>query len=93
VEPTRSTQATLVDLLDRVLDRGLVLDADVIINLAGIPLIGLKLRAMLAGIETMLQYGIWPDWDIAQRLSAAEEYQMARAGTTPRKGGENLDED
>ncbi|MFH1140473.1 MAG: gas vesicle protein, partial [Chloroflexota bacterium] len=40
-------KATLVDLLDRVLDRGLIIDADIIISLAGVPLIGIKLRAAL----------------------------------------------
>jgi hypothetical protein len=73
MEPTRDTQATLVDLLDRVLDKGLVLNADLIIHMAGIPLLGLNLKACLAGMETMLKYGIWKDWDEAQRLLATEE--------------------
>ncbi len=60
-------KATLVDLLDRVLDKGAVLDADVLITVAGVPLLGLKLRLALAGMETMLRYGIWQDWDAAQR--------------------------
>ncbi|GEM_PF-1852409 len=60
-------QATLVDLLDRVLDRGLVLEADIVICLAGVPLIGINLRAALAGMETMVQYGMMQDWDQAIR--------------------------
>ena len=74
MKPARDTQATLVDLLDRVLSKGLILDADIIIHVAGIPLLGIKLRAALAGIETMLNYGIWEDWDKAQRAIANEEY-------------------
>lgn len=74
MEPTRDTRATLVDLLDRVLDKGVVLNADVIIHVAGIPLLGINLKACLAGIETMLKYGIWKDWDEAQRAVAAQEY-------------------
>jgi len=73
MDPTRDTHATLVDLLDRVLDKGLVLDADLIIHLAGVPLVGVKLKAFLASIETMLEYGIWRDWDAAQRAVATEE--------------------
>ena len=73
MEPTRNTHATLVDLLDRVLDKGLVLDADLIIHVAGVPLVGVKLKAFLASIETMLEYGIWRDWDAAQRAVATEE--------------------
>jgi len=75
MNPTRDTHATLVDLLDRVLDKGLILDADLIIHVAGIPLLGVKLRAALAGMETMLKYGIWQDWDEAQRAIATEEYR------------------
>ena len=67
---TLETQpATLVDLLDRLLDRGLVLDADIVISLAGIPLIGISLRAAIAGMETMLQHGVFVDWD--QQIRAA----------------------
>ena len=79
--PTRETHATLVDLLERVLDKGLILDADVIIQVAGIPLLGIKLRAALAGMETMLQYGIWEDWDKAQRAQAS--MSLATPATAP----------
>ena len=78
MQPTRDTRATLVDLLDRVLEKGLVLNADLLINVAGIPLLGVNLRACLAGIETMLKYGIWQDWDAAQRSIATRERQQNR---------------
>ena len=72
MEPTRDSQATLVDLLDRVLDKGLVLYADIIISVAGIPLMGVNLRAALAGMETMLQYGVMADWDAKTRAWESE---------------------
>jgi hypothetical protein len=78
MQPTRDTHATLVDLLDRVLEKGLVINADLIINVAGIPLIGVNLKACLAGIETMLKYGIWQDWEEAQRAIAAREREQRR---------------
>ncbi|MBI4296140.1 MAG: gas vesicle protein [Chloroflexi bacterium] len=84
MNPTRDGQATLVDLLDRVLDRGLMLDADIIIHLAGIPLLGVKLRAAVAGMETMLKYGIWEDWDEAQRTMATKECQRKKLTMAPR---------
>jgi len=61
--PSRYRTATLVDLLDRVLDKGLVINADIIISVAGIPLLGVNLRAALAGMETMLKYGLMREWD------------------------------
>jgi hypothetical protein len=82
VEPARDTQTTLVDLLDRILEKGLILDADLIIHVAGIPLIGIKLKAAIAGMETMLKYGIWEDWDAAQRAVAAEGQRLKE-----KKGG------
>ena len=78
MQPTRDTHATLVDLLDRVLEKGLVLNADLLIHVAGIPLLGVNLRACIAGIETMLKYGIWQDWDEAQRSIATRERQQKR---------------
>ena len=80
MQPTRDARATLVDLLDRVLEKGLVINADLIVSVAGVPLIGVNLRACVAGIETMLEYGIWRDWDEAQRAMAmAEQYSKEEA--------------
>lgn len=90
MNPTRDTHATLVDLLDRVLDKGLVLDADLIIHVAGIPLLGVKLRAALAGMETMLRYGIWKDWDEAQRAIATTEYRQKKMAVAPESTVANL---
>ena len=75
MEPTRNSHATLVDLLDRVLDKGLVINADLIISLAGVPLIGVNLRAALAGMETMLQYGLMKEWDARTRAWENEQRQ------------------
>jgi hypothetical protein len=76
MEPVRDSRATLVDLLDRALDKGIMLDADLMISMAGIPLIGIKLKAAIAGIATMLEYGLWNDWDEAQRAYSAEESRL-----------------
>jgi hypothetical protein len=72
-----------VDLLDRVLEKGLVLNADLLIHIAGIPLLGVNLRACLAGMETMLKYGIWQDWDEAQRAIATRERRHKRVVEEP----------
>lgn len=63
MKPTRDQKHTLVDLLDRVLDRGVILHADLIISVSGIPLVGVSLKAAIAGIETMLKYGYFKEWD------------------------------
>jgi len=63
-------ESCLVEVLDRLLDKGAVLSADLIISVAGVPLIGLNLRAALASMETMLKYGMMEDCDRSSRESA-----------------------
>jgi len=58
---------SLVDLLDRLLNKGIILNADLIISVAGVPLIGINLKAALASIETMLDYGMMEAWDESTR--------------------------
>jgi len=65
--PTRHRETTLNDLIDRLLEKGLYLKADLIIGVAGIPLIGINLCLALAGMSTMLRYGFMRDWDKATR--------------------------
>ena len=68
MEPTRQGRATLVDLLDRVLDKGLLINADMIISLAGVPLIAVNIRAAIASVETMLEHGLMRDFILPQIL-------------------------
>jgi len=75
MEPQRGSQATLEDLLERVLDRGIVLKLDLIIGVAGIPLIGISLQGAIAAIETMLEYGMMEAWDADTRAYVAREAQ------------------
>ena len=50
--PSRQLQtASLVDLLDRVLGRGAAVSGDLVIALAGIDLLRLDLRLLLAPVE------------------------------------------
>ncbi|MEX1177234.1 MAG: gas vesicle protein [Nitriliruptor sp.] len=48
--PERDEQ-TLVDLLDRVIDRGVVIAGDVVLSVAGIDLVHLELRLRLQGLD------------------------------------------
>ena len=76
--PKAYRRATIVDLLDRVLDRGLFLRADLVISLAGIPLIGATLSVAVAGTETLLKYGILSDWDEAIRAVPPSQREILR---------------
>ena len=47
---------SLIDVLDRILDKGIVIDAWVRISLVGIDLITVEARVVVASIATYLQY-------------------------------------
>jgi len=49
---------TLVDVIDRVLDKGIVINADITVSVVGVELLGIKIRAALASFETAAQYGL-----------------------------------
>ena len=46
-----AVETSLVDLLDRLLGAGVVLSGDVTISLAGIDLVTIKLRALVATVR------------------------------------------
>jgi hypothetical protein len=48
--------SSLIDVLDRVLDKGIVIDAWVRVSLAGIDLLTVEARVIVASIETYLQH-------------------------------------
>jgi hypothetical protein len=48
--------ASLIDVLDRILDKGIVIDAWVRISLVGIDLITVEARIVVASIDTYLKY-------------------------------------
>ncbi len=50
-EPRLGHDATLVDLLDRVLDRGVTVTGDVILSVAGVDLVYLGVRLVLKSID------------------------------------------
>lgn len=47
---------SLVDVLDRVLDKGIVIDAWVSVSVAGIDLITVDARVVVASVDTYLKY-------------------------------------
>lgn len=64
-------RSALSDLVEAVLNKGVILHLDLLITVAGVPLIGISLRAAIAGIETMLEHGLLTGWDAQTRASVA----------------------
>ncbi len=48
--------SSLVEVVDRILDKGVVVDAWVRFSLVGIELLAIEARAVVAGVETYLKY-------------------------------------
>lgn len=67
----------IVELIDRTLNKGVILNADLIITVADIPLLAANLKLALASVETMLKYGMMNDWlapqYVDQRKDVKEE--------------------
>ena len=49
---------TLLDVIDRILDKGIVINADITVSLVGVELLGIKIRAALASFETAAKFGL-----------------------------------
>jgi hypothetical protein len=45
-------------VVERILDKGLVINADIAVSVAGTELLGIKIRATLASFETAAKYGL-----------------------------------
>jgi hypothetical protein len=48
--------SSLVEVIDRILDKGIVIDAWVRVSLVGIELLAVEARVVAAGVETFLKY-------------------------------------
>jgi hypothetical protein len=47
---------SLIDVLDRILDKGIVIDAYVRVSLVGIDLVSVEARIVVASVDTYLKY-------------------------------------
>lgn len=56
--PTSITQNSLVDIIDRILDKGLIINVDISVSLVGVELLGIKLNAAVASFDTAARYGL-----------------------------------
>lgn len=58
MQPQRSQEGTLLHVVETLLDKGLVLNADIMVSVAGVELLGIRIRAALASFETAARYGL-----------------------------------
>lgn len=62
--PTTTGTTNLVDILDRVLDKGLVIAGDVRISLANVELLTIRIRLLVCSVDKAEQIGLnWWKYD------------------------------
>src|SRR5881227_2176102 len=67
--PAQSGSVNLADILERVLDKGIVIAGDIQINLLDIELLTIKLRLLVASVDRAKEMGInW--WEADPSLSS-----------------------
>jgi hypothetical protein len=54
-EPALAQEIALLELVDRVLNKGVVLTGDITLSVAGVDLVYVGLRVLLASVETLEQ--------------------------------------
>src|SRR5919202_313109 len=84
------SSTNLADLLERILDKGLVIVGDIRVNLLDIELLTIKLRLIVASVDTARRMGI--DWledenrALRDRLTRLE--RQLEAGSSAKKEGD-----
>ncbi|MFI9599741.1 gas vesicle protein GvpJ [Streptomyces sp. NPDC052043] len=87
-----SSGANLADILERVLDKGIVIAGDIRINLLDIELLTIKLRLVVASVDKAKEMGIdW--WESDPALSSrARRDELARENAELRERLARLEE-
>ncbi|EMA46539.1 gas vesicle protein GvpJ [Halococcus saccharolyticus] len=71
--PTRRSDS-LADVVEMLLDKGVVINADIAVSVGDTELLGVQLRAALASFETAAEYGLeFPDGTDMRRVEAASD--------------------
>ena len=74
--PAQSGSANLADILERVLDKGIVIAGDIQINLLDIELLTIKLRLLVASVDRAREMGIdWWESDASLSSKARRELE------------------
>jgi hypothetical protein len=88
-----ATEATnLADILERVLDKGIVIAGDIKIQLADIDLLNIKIRLLVASVDKAMEMGInW--WQQDSYLSSkAKDSEIEKENVALKKRLDRLEE-
>lgn len=76
--PTVSGTTNLIDILDRVLDKGLVIAGDIRISLANVELLTIRIRLLVCSVDKAEQIGLnWWKFDPSLSMPGTEPQRLA----------------
>jgi hypothetical protein len=88
--PAANGSASLADILERVLDKGIVIAGDIQINLLDIELLTIKLRLLVASVDRAREMGIdW--WESDPSLSSGAQRELTEENRDLRDRLERLE--
>ena len=98
--PTRESDS-LADVVEMLLDKGVVINADIVVSIGDTELLGVQLRAAIASFETAAEYGLeFPEGTDMRRVEEAsgrselpEDDESETVQTAIVEGDEESDED
>lgn len=89
-KPTRS-QGDLAELLETLLDKGVVINADIAVTVGDTELLGIKIRAALASFETAARYGLeFPSGTDMEMVNEEAGVRPVTEGGEKPRGSERL---
>ncbi len=76
---------SLVDLLDRILEKGVVINGDITVSVGSVELLSVKVNLVIASLETAKRYGLRLPWEEQhktrsppRRVTDAKNYKVVR---------------
>jgi hypothetical protein len=99
--PTRQSDS-LADVVEMLLDKGVVINADIVVSIGDTELLGVQLRAAIASFETAAEYGLeFPEGTDMRRVEEAsgrselpeDNEESDTVQTAVAETGETTDED
>jgi hypothetical protein len=76
---------SLVDLLDRILEKGVVINGDITVSIGSVELLSVKINLVIASLETAKRYGLKLPWEEqhtprkpTRRVTETKNYKVIR---------------
>jgi hypothetical protein len=75
---------SLVDLLDRILEKGVVINGDITVTVGSVELLSIKVNLVIASLETAKRYGLKLPWEEQEekkksgRIVDSKKYKVIR---------------